>query len=192
LCKTRKKYCSLSNERQVRTCRTAGSRREKDLRYYYIYMSMSVRLIAALVSLTITLSVSATSWHDNSHYVALGPRTGYYIVRPGSSLSHQLGIGGAPTVDTADPFRHGYGADALAFRFNFAGVLSTPPAYIVQAMPSQFYTRRLGSFIRGRKLQDAKTFFGQPQSIERRSDGFIAYYAIQVYNPFESRGGGRR
>jgi hypothetical protein len=156
-------------------------------------MNMFVRPIAILVSLTITLSVSAASWHDNSHYVALGPRTGYYIVRPGSSLSHQLGIDGAPTIDTADPFRHGYGADALAFRFNRAGVLSAPPAYIVQAIPNEFYTRRLGSFIRGQsRLQDAKAFFGQPQSIERRPDGFIAYYAIQVYNPFESLGGGGR
>jgi hypothetical protein len=147
-------------------------------------MNMFVRPIVILVSLTITLSVSAASWHDNSHYVALGPRTGYYIVRPGSSLSHQLGIDGAPTIDTADPFRHGYGADALAFRFNRAGVLSAPPAYIVQAIPNEFYNRRLGSFIRGQsRLADAKAFFGQPQSIERRPDGFIAYYAIQVYNP---------
>ena len=156
-------------------------------------MNMFVRPIAILVSLTITFSVSVASWHDNSHYVALGPRTGYYIVRPGSSLSHQLGIDGAPTIDTADPFRHGYGADALAFRFNRAGVLSAPPAYIVQAIPNEFYNRRLGSFIRGQsRLPDAKAFFGQPQSIQRRPDGFIAYYAIQVYNPFESRGGGRR
>lgn len=156
-------------------------------------MITSIRSIAALVLLTVTRSVSATSWHDDSHYVPLGPRTGYYIVRPGSSLSRQLGVDAAPTIDTADPFRHGYGADALAFRFNPAGVLSAPPAYIVQATPNEFYTRRLGSFIRGQsKLQDAKTFFGQPQSIERRPDGFIAYYAIQVYNPFEGRSGGRR
>src|SRR4030095_7131904 len=145
-------------------------------------MKMLIRPIAALVSLTITLSVFATSWHDNSHYVALGPRTDYYIVRRGSSLSHPLGIDGAPTFDTADPFRHGYGADALAFRFNPAGVLSAPPASIVQATPNEFYTRRLGSFIRGQsKLQDAKALFGQAQSIDRKSDGFIAYYAIQVY-----------
>ena len=156
-------------------------------------MSKLIRLIAAFVSLTITFSISATSWHDNSHYVALGPRTGYYIVRPGSSLSDQLGIDAAPTVDTADPFRHGYGADALAFRFNRAGILSAPPAYIVQATPNQFYTQRLGSFIRGQsKLPDVKALFGQPQSIERRPDGFIAYYAIQVYNPFEDLGGGRK
>jgi hypothetical protein len=152
-----------------------------------------LRPIAALLSLAIALSVSATSWQDNSHYVALGPRTGYYIVRPGSSLSRQLGIDDAPTRDTADPFNHGYGADALAFRFNSASILSAPPAYIVQAIPNKFYTERLGSFIRGQsKLADVKAFFGQPQSTQRRPDGFMAYYAIQVYNPFESLGGGRR
>jgi hypothetical protein len=156
-------------------------------------MVTAIRSFAALVFLTVQLSVSAVSWHDDSHYVPLGPRTGYYIVRPGSALSRQLGIDAAPTADTADPFRQGYGADALAFRFDRNGVLSAPPAYIVQAIPNEFYTRRLGSFIRGKsRLQDAKAFFGQPQSIERRPDGFIAYYAIQVYNPFESRGGGRR
>ena len=156
-------------------------------------MNTSIRLIAAFALLTVTFSVSATSWQDNSHYVALGPRTGYYLVRPGSLLSAQLGFDGAPTVDTADPFRHGYGADALAFRFNRAGILSAPPAYIVQATPNQFYTHRLGSFIRGlSRLPDVKAFFGKPQSSQRLPDGFIAYYAIQVYNPFESRGGGRR
>jgi hypothetical protein len=156
-------------------------------------MITAIRSFAAFVFLTVTLSVSAVSWHDDSHYVQLGPRTGYYIVRPGSALSRQLGVDAAPTADTADPFRQGYGADALAFRFDRTGVLSAPPAYIVQAIPNEFYTRRLGSFIRGQsRLQDAKAFFDQPQSIERRPDGFIAYYAIQVYNPFESRGGGRR
>jgi hypothetical protein len=152
-----------------------------------------IRSIAALALLTITLAVSAASWNDDSHYVPLGPRTGYYIVRPGSALSRQLGIDGAPTADTADPFRHGYGADALAFRFNRAGTLSAAPAYIVQATPNQFYTKRLGAFIRGQsQLADAKAFFGQPQRIEQRQDGFIAYYAIQVYNPFENFGGGRK
>jgi hypothetical protein len=156
-------------------------------------MITAIRSFAALVFLTVQLSVSAVSWHDDSHYVPLGPRTGYYIVRPGSALSRQLGVDAAPTADTADPFRQGYGADALAFRFDRNGVLSAPPAYIVQAMPNEFYTRRLGAFIRGKsRLQDAKAFFGQPQRTERRPDGFIAYYAIQVYNPFESRGGGRR
>ena len=105
-------------------------------------MNTLIRSIAALVSLTITVSVFAASWNDDSHYVALGPRTGYYIV---------------------------------------------------QATPNEFYTQRLGSFIRGQsRLPDAKAFFGQPQSIERRPDGFIAYYSIQVYNSFENLGGGRK
>ena len=96
-------------------------------------------------------------------------------------------------INTADPFNHGYGADALAFRFSRASVLSAPPAYIVQATPNQFYTQRLGSFIRGQsRLSDVEGFFGQPQSTERRPDGFIAYYSIQVYNSFENLGGGRK
>ena len=67
--------------------------------------------------------------------------------------------------------------------FNSASILAAPPAYIVQAIPNKFYTQRVGSFIRDQsKLADVKAFFGQSQSIQRRPDGFIAYYAIQVYN----------
>ena len=155
-------------------------------------LTNSARWFIALVLLTIATLVSAASWHDDSHYVPLGPRTGYYIVRPGSPLSHQLGVEAAPTIDTADPFRHGYGADALAFHFNHRGVLSAPPAYIVQAKPNEFYTVRLGSLIRGRSTSsDVEATFGRPQNIERQSDGVLTYYAIQVYNPFEDLGGRR-
>jgi hypothetical protein len=135
---------------------------------------------------------SAASWNDDSHYVSLGPRSGYYIVRPGSRLSRQLGVEAAPTIDTADPFQHAYGADALAFHFDHAGVLSAPPAYIVQAEPNEFYTSRIGSLIRGRTTsRNVEAIFGKPQSIERRFDRVVTYYAIQVYNPFEDPGGRR-
>jgi hypothetical protein len=155
-------------------------------------LTNSVRWFMALVLLTIATLASAASWDDDSHYVALGPRTGYYIVRPDSPLSHQLGVEAAPTMDTADPFRHGYGADALAFHFDHAGVLSAPPAYIVQAKPNEFYTVRLGSLIRGRTTsRDVEASFGRPQNIQRQSDGVLTYYAIQVYNPFEDLGGRR-
>jgi hypothetical protein len=154
--------------------------------------SVSVRWLVAFALLTMGTFASAVSWHDDSHYVPLGPRTGYYIVRPGSVLSHQLGVDAAPTIDTTDPFRHGYGADALAFRFNRAGILSASPAYIVQGTPNVFYTRRIGSLIRGRtSSRDVEAFFGRPQSTEARSDGLITYYTIQVYNPFEDRSGGK-
>src|SRR6476661_5691531 len=100
-----------------------------------VYLTAVARWFTALASLTIVMLAPAASWDDDSHYVSLGPRSGYYIVRPDSRLSHQLGVEAAPTSDTADPFRHGYGADALAFHFNHAGILTAPPAYIVQAEP---------------------------------------------------------
>ncbi len=156
---------------------------------------MSRFWFAVAVALLGEIGCTALSpFHDDSHYVPLGPRTGYYIVRPGSALSHQLGVEAAPTIDTADPFRHGYGADALAFRFDHAGILSAPPAYIVQGTPNEFYTRRLGAFIRGQSSErDARAFFGRPQSTAGRADGFVAFYTIEVYEPSQDRSGnGRR
>ncbi len=151
-----------------------------------------VRSVAALVFLTITLSVSAFSWDDDSRYVSLGPRNGYYIVQPDSHLIRQLGLYEAPVIDTADPLRHGYGADALAFRFDRNGVLIVAPAYIVQGLPYDFYTRRIGSLTRGRATtQDVEAMFGRGHSRANRADGFMWYYALPVYNPFEDRGGRR-
>ena len=154
---------------------------------------MQMRFFCAFALLTIASSVFATSFRDDSRYVARGPRTGYYIVRPGSVLTQQLGLQGAPFRDTSDPLNHGRGADVLAFRFSTAGVLSAPPAYIVQGPPNDFYMRRIGSFIRGRtNSHDVESFFGRPKQIEKRRDGFIAYHTIEVYNPFEENSGGRR
>jgi hypothetical protein len=151
-----------------------------------------VRPVAAVVFLTTTVLVSAASWDDDSHYVSLGPRNGYYIVQPDSHLIRQLGLYEAPVIDTADPLRHGYGADALAFRFNRNGVLIAPPAYIVQGLPYDFYTRRIGSLTRGRATtQDVEAMFGRSHSRANRADGFMWYYALPVYDPFEDQGGRR-
>ena len=140
--------------------------------------------------LIVATFVYATSWDDDSHYVSLGPRNGYYIVRPDSHLFRQLGLYEVPVIDTADPLRHGYGADALAFRFNRNGVLIAPPAYIAQESPNDFYTRRIGSLARGRaSIHDVEALFGGAHSLATRPDGFIWYYALQIYNPFEEHGG---
>ncbi len=155
-------------------------------------MIMMFRPIVALIFVTIVLSASAASWDDDSHYVSLGPLNGYYIVQPDSPLIRQLGLYEAPWIDTADPLRHGYGADALAFRFNRNGVLIAPPAYIAQSLPYDFYMRRIGSLTRGRTTtQDVEAIFGRSHSRANRSDGFLWYYALPVYNPFEERGGHR-
>ena len=154
---------------------------------------MQEPFLGAFTLLVIAASAFAASSRDDSRYVARGPRTGYYIVRPGSGLMQQLGFQGAPFRDTSDPLNHGRGADVLAFRFTIGGVLSAAPAYIVQEPPNDFYMRRIGSFIRGcTTSRDVESFFGRPKQIEKRRDGFIAYYTIEVYNPFEENSGGRR
>ena len=153
---------------------------------------MSVRWLTTLGLLPVATVASAFSWDDDSRYVSLGPRNGYYIVQPDSHLIRQLGLYEAPWIDTADPLRHGYGADALAFRFNRNGVLIAPPAYIAQSLPYDFYTHRIGSLTRGRATtQDMEAMFGRGHSRANRANGFMWYYALPVYNPFEDRGGRR-
>jgi hypothetical protein len=155
-----------------------------------------MKSLASVIGLILVLAslCCANSWtEDDSHYVSLGPRNGYYIVRPDSPLFHKLGLYDSPWIDTADRLRHGYGADVLAFRFNRNGILITSPAYIAQESANDFYTRRIGSLVRGRSTtRDVEAMFGHGHSVASRPDGFIYYYALPVYNPFEDWGGGRR
>jgi hypothetical protein len=148
-----------------------------------------MKLICVAIALIFAELTFANSFHDDSHYVRLGPRTGYYVVRDGSRLSHQLGVDDGPYTDTADPLRHGYGADVLAFRFDRAGRLLISPAYIANAQLNEFYTRRIGSFIRGRTTgRDVEAMFGHAQAVSPRPDGFVYYYRLDVFNPFEQFG----
>ena len=153
---------------------------------------MILRTTVTLVGLLV-LSGCATSWtNDDSRYVSLGPRNGYYIVGPGSPLFYKLGLEDAPWIDTADRLRHGYGADVLAFRFNRKGILIAPPAYIAQESVNDSYTRRIGAFIRDRSTtHEVEAMFGQGHSVAKRPDGFIYYYALPIYNAAEDWGGGR-
>lgn len=147
-----------------------------------------MRTISATLLLAVLVEICwANSFSDDSHYVSLGPRTGYYVVRDGSALSHRLGVDDSPYVDTSDPLRHGYGFDVLAFRFDRRGRLIESPAYIANAEVNDFYTRRIGSLIRGRTtVQEVQNRFGHAQAVSRRADGFVYYYTLPVYNPFES------
>jgi hypothetical protein len=150
--------------------------------------SWVVIILAIFAQLTL-----ANSFRDDSRYVRLGSRTGYYIVRDGSRLSRQLGLGDAPYIDSSDPLRHGYGADVLAFRFDKAGLLIAPPAYIANAQLNDFYTRRIGSLIRGRAIaHDVEALFGHPQAVSSRGDVSVYYYTLEVFNPFEQFGRGNR
>src|SRR5205807_6235796 len=179
---SQKNYCYVCV-----AARTASVDRRRTQTYRLI---MRRRLCVLLLS--IASFAYAASWDDDSHYVSLRPRNGYYIVRPDSRLYYQLGVYGPPVIDTSDPLRHGYGADALAFRFNRRGVLIAPPAYIAQALPYDFYMVRIGSLTRGRAtVDDVEALFGRGHTRADRPDGFMWYYALPVYNPFEQRGGHR-
>ena len=150
--------------------------------------NLILTLIVGITTLTLSPTARAASWDDDSHYVSLGPRNGYYIVQPSSHLYYQLGLYEAPVIDTASWLNHGYGADALAFRFNGNGILIAPPAYIVQAVPYDFYTRRIGSLTIGRAtVHDVEAVFGRAHTRADRPDGFMWYYALPVYNPFEDQ-----
>jgi len=106
-----------------------------------------------------------------------------------TSLASMMGR----TPNTADPLHHGYGADVLAFRFDRAGRLLMSPAYLANAQLNEFYTRRIGSFIRGRTtVRDVEAMFGHAQAVSGRPDGSVYYYTLQVFNPFEQLGRGSR
>lgn len=158
-----------------------------------IFMLMSSRAIAVSFFFLISSFGRANSWtEDDSRYVSIGPHNGYYIVQPDSPLFHKLGLFDAPWIDTASALRHGYGADALAFRFNRNGVLIAPPAYIAQEGANNFYTRRIGTLVRGRSTtRDVEAMFGHGHSRASRPDGFMYYYALPVYNPAEDWSGRR-
>jgi hypothetical protein len=153
---------------------------------------MRIFLPVTILGLALVEPILANSFEDDSHYVRLGARTGYYIVRDGSKLSNQLGLYDAPYVDSCDPLRHGYGADVLAFRFDKTGRLLTSPAYIANAEVNEFYTRWISSLVRGRSTTpDVEALFGKARASSRRPDGIVLYYTIEVFNPFEpfSHGG---
>ena len=78
-------------------------------------------------------------------------------------------------------------------RFNRAGRLLAAPAYIANAQLNEFYTRRIGSFIRGRTtVRDVEAMFGHAQAVSHRPDGFVYYYTLDVFNPFAQFGRGWR
>jgi len=152
-------------------------------------IKLILTLLVGITTVTLSPKAWATSWDDDSHYVSLGRHNGYYIVQPDSRLFRQLGLYEAPVIDTASWLNHGYGADALAFRFNRSGLLIAPPAYIVQELPYDFYTRRIGSLtIGGATTNDVEALFGRSHIRAARPDGFMWYYALPVYNPFEEKG----
>jgi hypothetical protein len=124
---------------------------------------------------------------DSSHYVALGSHRGYYIIEAGSPLQEKLGYGRAPVTDTADPLHRGYGNDVIAFRFNRAGVLAAPPAYIAQLGPDRNTTSRLSRLVQGisTRAEIERMFPPGNQRLIQPDGGLLVYHDIEVYNALE-------
>ena len=61
---------------------------------------------------------------------------------------------------------------------------------MAQAQLNNFYTSRVGIFIRGKStVAEVQSSFGRFRRTEQRRDGFIGYYEIEVYNRFEDQWG---
>ena len=139
-----------------------------------------------LLAVALALTACATP-RDTSHFVPLGPKRGYYVVVPGSPLQDELGYGLAPVKDTASPLHRGYGSDVIAFRFNRAGTLAAPPAYLAQLGPERTITARLATMIRGSTTWPRVEQMFPPgnQRIRQPDGGLLVYHEIPVYNALE-------
>jgi hypothetical protein len=122
-----------------------------------------------------------------SHYVSLGSHRGYYVIEPGSPLQEKLGYGRAPVSDTADPLRRSYGNDVIAFRFNRAGLLVAPPAYIAQIKPDPETTRRLSTLVQGVSTRDhiERMFPPGNRRFIQPDGGLLVYHDVSVYNALD-------
>jgi hypothetical protein len=149
-----------------------------------------------LAALCLALAACANSFRDDSRFVRLDAKRGYYVLQTGSPLALKLGYKYPPTSDTGDPLHRGYGNDVIAFRVNRSGVLVAPPAYFSQLPPDQFYTDRLAMLQRGATTwQEIHNLFpGSNWRIKQPDGGLLVYHDVPLYNPLEedhSMGGGR-
>ena len=124
---------------------------------------------------------------DPSRYISLGAHRGYYVIEPGSPLQTKLGYDLAPVSDTADPLHRGYGKDVIAFRFNRAGVLAAPPAYLAQLGPDRSHLNRLSQLDQGvsTRAQVERMFSAGNQRLVQPDGGLLVYHEVEVYNSLE-------
>lgn len=141
------------------------------------------------------LGSCAGSFRDDSRYVQVDARRGFYVLQKGGPLALKLGYAYPPTSDTGSALHRGYGNDVIAFRFNHAGVLAAPPAYFSQLPPDPSITGRLALVSAGittwREIH--LLFPGTNWRIRQPDGGLLVYHDVPVHNFLEedqSGGGG--
>jgi hypothetical protein len=141
----------------------------------------------SIASLSIALAACAAPFQDDSRYVSIGPKHGYYVLQKGSPLALRLGYKYPPTSDSGDVMHPGYGTDVVAFRFNRAGILAAPPGYFSQLPPDPDVTRDLARLRVGASTwPQIRIMFGRPNwRIKLPDGGRLVYHEISIYNPLE-------
>jgi hypothetical protein len=132
-----------------------------------------------LVSLAVALASCATAFRDDSHYVAVTPTDGYYILEKGGPLALQLGYINPPTFSSdEDADRY---TDIVAFRFDSAGVLCAPPGYFTEFTPGTVALAQLARLRQGITTWPViqKLFDGPNRCIKQADGGMLVYHEIR-------------
>jgi len=132
-----------------------------------------------LVSLAVALASCATAFRDDSHYVAVSPTDGYYVLEKGGSLALQLGYLNPPLFSSgedADTY-----TDIVAFRFDSADLLSEAPGYFTEFTPDTVALAQLTRLKQGVTTWPIiqKMFPGPNRCIKQADGGMLVYHEIR-------------
>ena len=132
-----------------------------------------------LVGLAVALASCATAFRDDSHYVAVTPTDGYYILEKGGPLALQLGYAYPPTFSSgedADTY-----TDIVAFRFDSADLLSEAPGYFTEFTPDTVALAQLTRLKQGVTTWPIiqKMFPGPNRCIKQADGGMLVYHEIR-------------
>jgi hypothetical protein len=133
-----------------------------------------------LVSLLVALASCATAFRDDSHYVAVSPTDGYYLLEKGGALALQLGYPDPPISSNDDRIHSGSYVDVVAFRFDRAGVLSAPPGYFAAFTPDSTALELMARLKQGASTwpEILKLFGGPNRLIKQPDGGMLVYHEI--------------
>jgi hypothetical protein len=145
-------------------------------------LSFGVHFLRALslACLIAGLPACVAPFQDDSHYVAVTPTDGVYLLRKGSQLALQLGYLNPPVSANDDRMHTGSYVDVAAFRFDSAGLLAAPPAYFANFSPDPVALRHMAALRQGVSTwTQVQSVFGAPNwRIKQPDGGMVVYHSI--------------
>jgi hypothetical protein len=89
----------------------------------------------------------------------------------------QLGYTNPPTSSNDDRLHAGTYVDAVAFRFDSAGLLSAPPAYFAEFTPDSMAINNMTRLKQGVSTwSQVRDIFGSPNQVIKQPDGSMLVY----------------